>query len=111
MRRYQIYIDGKFRDPASALWFDAVNPYDGEIWAQVPRCGKEDVDLAVESAKRAFSDGPWASFVASKRGALLRRAGDLLAERAEHFATLESRDTGKRITETVPMITYVAEWF
>ncbi|MGE4561347.1 MAG: aldehyde dehydrogenase [Rhodospirillales bacterium] len=111
MRKYQIFIDGKWRDPASAKWLDAVNPYNGEIWAQVPQCNKKDVDFAVTAAKRAFTDGPWASFVASKRGALLSKAAVLLAERAERIADLESRDTGKRITETVPMITYIAEWF
>ena len=111
MQKYKAYIGGQWCEPSSGAWFDAVNPFDGEVWAQVARCNGTDVDRAVAAALDAFTDGPWASMVPGKRGALLRKAGDLLIEHAEAIGTIESRDTGKRITETIPMVEYIAEWF
>ena len=35
MQKYQHYIDGTWTDPAAAGWFDTVNPYTGEAWAQI----------------------------------------------------------------------------
>ena len=111
MQKYKAYIGGQWCEPSSGAWFDAVNPFDGEVWAQVARCNGDDVDRAVAAALDAFTDGPWASMVPGKRGALLRKAGDKLIEHAEAIGTIESRDTGKRITETIPMVEYIAEWF
>jgi len=111
MQKYKAYIGGQWCEPSSGAWFDAVNPFDGKVWAQVARCNGADVDRAVAAALDAFTDGPWASMVPGKRGALIRKAGDLLIEHAEAIGTIESRDTGKRITETIPMVEYIAEWF
>jgi aldehyde dehydrogenase (NAD+)/betaine-aldehyde dehydrogenase len=48
---------------------------------------------------------------ATQRGRLLRRLADLLAERADTLAEVETRDTGKLIRETKSQIRYVAEYF
>jgi len=111
MQKYQIFHGGKWHDPSSGEWFEAVNPYDGAVWAQIPRCNSSDVDKAVAAAKDAFENGPWSSLVPSDRAALLHKAGDLLFERAEQIAEIETRDIGKRITESVPQIQYIAKWF
>ena len=111
MQQYQIYIGGEWRNPSSQQWFESENPFDGKPWAKIPRCDAADVDLAVGAARKAFTEGPWSEMVAAGRGALLRKAGDLLIESAEHLADLETRDTGKRISESVPQIKYIAEWF
>lgn len=111
MQKYQIFHSGKWHDPSSGEWFEAVNPYDGAVWAQIPRCNSADVDKAVAAARDAFENGPWSSLVPSDRAALLRKAGDLLFERAEQIAEIETRDIGKRITESVPQIQYIAKWF
>ncbi len=111
MRKYQTYTGGEWRDPDGGEWFEAENPFEGSSWALVPRCAATDVERAVAAARRAFSEGAWPSLTPSGRGALLRRARDLLVERADHLAELESRDTGKRLVESAPQIRYVAEWF
>ena len=111
MQKYQIFHGGKWHDPSSGEWFDAVNPYDGSVWAQIPRCNQSDVDIAVGAADDAFNSGPWPSLVASERAALLYKAGDLLGERAERIAELETRDIGKRLSESVPQIRSIAKWF
>lgn len=75
-------------------------PRDGSIVGRIPDCGVTDVDAAVAGAKRAFEAGAWSRMAPRARKALLLRLADLLAERAELFATLETIDTGKPIADT-----------
>jgi len=111
MQKYQVFYCGKWRDPDSGQWFDAVNPYDGAVWARIPRCNQADVDKAVLAARNAFESGPWPDLAPAERAALLYKAGDLLSEHAERIAEVETRDIGKRITESIPQIRYIANWF
>ena len=47
MRKYQMYIDGKYVDSVSGKWFDSYNPFTGEPWAQIAQGNAEDADRAV----------------------------------------------------------------
>ena len=85
MKKYQMYIGGKWEDPASGEWFDTQNPYTGETWAQIPRGDASDVDAAVQAAHQALTQGPWAELTATQRGALLRKLADLVAANAERW--------------------------
>ncbi len=98
MDRYEHFIDGQTRPPASGAWFPSDNPYTGRPWAMVARGNDADVDLAVDAARRALEDGPWPELTASARGALLHRLGDALAGNATRLAELETRDNGKLFT-------------
>ena len=111
MKSYQLYIAGRWEDPASGEWFETANPFDGKPWARIPRCSAADVERAVGAAAAAFEDGAWAQSLPAARGRLLMKAADGLEARARDLGELETRDTGKRIAETVPQIRYVAEWF
>ncbi len=110
-QRFRITIDGRHEDSASGQWLACENPFDGSTWAEVPRCDARDVDRAVDAARRAGESGPWAEASAAQRGAWLRRAGELMDERAEMLAALETRDTGKRIAESVPQMRGLRAWF
>jgi (Z)-2-((N-methylformamido)methylene)-5-hydroxybutyrolactone dehydrogenase len=109
--RFQLYIDGTFQAAASNNWFSSENPYSGEQWAECPRADEQDVNKAVAAAKHAFESPAWANLSAAKRGSLLQAAGVLVRERAERLAELESKDTGKRIVESVPQMIGIADWF
>ena len=109
--RYQLYIDGAWCDAEGGRCFESLNPATGEPWATMPEASEADVDRAVAAAKRAMEEGPWASMTPTQRGKLLRRLGDLVAERAGDFAEIETRDTGKIIRETSGQLNYVAEFF
>ena len=37
MKRYQLHVDGKAREPATGTWFETQNPFTGEAWAEIPR--------------------------------------------------------------------------
>jgi betaine-aldehyde dehydrogenase len=87
------FIDGKAVDPAEGGTEDVVNPATGEVVAEAPLSTKEDVDRAVAAAGRAF-DG-WATQTPGERALALLRIADLIEERAEEIADLESADAGK----------------
>jgi aldehyde dehydrogenase (NAD+) len=109
MQRFQQYIDGKFEDGNAS--FPSVDPATGEVWAQMPEAGAEDVNRAVASAKRAFVSAEWSALTATQRGKLLYKLADLVQQYAQDLAVLETRDTGKIIRETSAQIAYVAEYY
>lgn len=111
MQQYQHYINGAFVDPAAGEWFDTFNPYTGKPWAKIARGNKDDVDMAVAAADRAFNEGPWGKSTASERGALLRRIGDLVAREAERLAAVEVRDNGKLMAEMLAQLRYIPNWY
>jgi len=109
LKRYQMTIGGAKVDPASGEWFETANPYTGEAWAEIPRGGAEDIDRAVTAAKAAFD--VWRKVTPTQRGHLMRKLGDLVAERADDLAATEVRDNGKLIAEMGLQLKYVPQWY
>jgi acyl-CoA reductase-like NAD-dependent aldehyde dehydrogenase len=95
-----LYIDGKFVPSQTGKRFPTVNPATGETIAEVAEAGTADLDAAVAAARKAFESGPWAAMKPRQRGAILRRAADLLLSRAEEFGKVETLDNGKPIFES-----------
>ena len=54
IQKYQLYMDGQRVAPAQGRMFPSTNPYTGEVWAEIPEAGPEDVAKAVAAAKQAF---------------------------------------------------------
>lgn len=108
---YKMYIDGQWVESASGRRFESQNPYTGRPWALIPRGNAEDVDRAVRAARKAFTAGDWPKFTPSKRGALLRRLGDLIADQSKHLAEIEVRDNGKLLAEMGAQTAYMAQWY
>ena len=104
-------IGGEWVDSRSGRTFESFDPYTGKPWALVPRAAPEDIDAAVAAARAAFRDSSWRDLSATDRGVLLARVGDLLAERAEELAELETRDNGKLISEMGAQLRYLPQWF
>ena len=71
------------------------NPATGKKIAEVVDASPEDVNLAVQAAKRAFYDGRWSRLVPSERSKAIWKLADLLEKHAEEFAKLELENTGK----------------
>ena len=111
MKKYDLFIDGKFSAPKSEKYFDSYNPFTGEVWAQVAQANGEDVDQAVNAAHKAFSEGPWSTMTASQRGLLLHKLGTLIARDAKELATIEVQDNGKLFAEMFAQLNYVPQWF
>jgi aldehyde dehydrogenase (NAD+) len=111
LKKYQMYIDGKWVDAENGKSFESFNPADGEAWAVIPEASAADVDAAVQAAHHAFVSGPWSTMLATQRGKLLRKLGDLLAENSETLGMVETTDTGKLLKETRWQATYIADYF
>ncbi len=90
---YQAFIGGEFADAASGETMPVIAPASGETIAEVPRCAAEDVDRAVEAAKKALPG--WLEKTPRDRSELLHRLADVLEEHAEELAQLESVNVGK----------------
>jgi len=94
--RIKNFIDGKFVEPRTGKYLDNIEPATGRPYSQVADSGKEDVDLAVAAAEKAFPD--WSKTPAAERSKMLLRITDLIERDLEKFARAESIDTGKPIT-------------
>jgi aminomuconate-semialdehyde/2-hydroxymuconate-6-semialdehyde dehydrogenase len=92
----QNFIDGKFVEPKSGKYLDNIEPATGKPYSQVADSGKEDVDLAVAAAEKAFVD--WSKKPAADRSKILLRIADLIERDLDKFSRAESIDTGKPIT-------------
>src|SRR5207247_10587378 len=90
------FIAGEFRAPTSGKYLDNIEPATGTPYSQVADSGKEDVDLAVAAAEKAFAD--WSKTPGQKKSQILLRIADLIERDLEKFARAESIDTGKPIT-------------
>ncbi|WP_268747696.1 aldehyde dehydrogenase family protein [Cohnella kolymensis] len=93
---YHSYIDGSWVN--SEEKFIVMNPATGTVIASVDQCGADHIDQAVAAAKRAFSE--WAALGPAGRSELLLKWSQILIERADHFAQLETAQTGKPIIMT-----------
>src|SRR5574340_1087260 len=111
LAKYRMYIDGQWVESASGAYFESDNPYTGKPWMQVARGNAADVDRAVQAARKAFTGGEWPKLNATKRGALLRRLGDLITEKSKFLAEIEVRDNGKLYAEMSAQTAYMAQWY
>ncbi|MEY3075995.1 MAG: hypothetical protein RLZZ131_121, partial [Actinomycetota bacterium] len=96
---YDLFIDGKFIAPKSKKRFPSINPATEEVLSKISLGGKEDLDLAIKSARRAY-EKVWSKLPGKERGKYLYRIARLMQERAREFAILETLDNGKPIRET-----------
>ena len=94
MERYGLFIDGGWRE--TGRWQEVRNKFTGEVIAQVSMASQEDVAQAVRAARRAADRGPLPPY---QRYEILKRAGELLAERAEEFARTIAAEGGKPLKE------------
>ncbi|MGD0074919.1 MAG: aldehyde dehydrogenase [Candidatus Binataceae bacterium] len=111
MQKYQMYYGGKWADPASNDWIESFNPFTGKPWALIPRGNAQDAERAVAAAVQAFREGEWPKMTASRRGQLLHKLGDLIAENAERLAAIEVRDNGKLMAEMLGQLRYIPQWY
>jgi aldehyde dehydrogenase (NAD+) len=108
---YGLFVGGGYTAAEDGDTYASVNPTTGETWAHVARASEHDVDRAVETAQRAFESPGWRDLSPTRRGRLMMRFGELIAENAEHLAEIESRENGKLYREMVAQLRSVPDWF
>jgi phenylacetaldehyde dehydrogenase len=97
----KLFIGGKWVESASGKTFDTIDPSTGEVLARVAEGGAEDIDRAVAAARKAHESGVWRDLPPAERAKALWRAGDMIEDRANEFAQLESLDNGMPINDAL----------
>jgi betaine-aldehyde dehydrogenase len=97
------FVDGRYVEDSAGAPIKVIYPATGEVIAVLHEATASVVEAALASAKRA--QGAWAAMKPVERSRILRRAADMIRERGEELALLETLDTGKPIQET-----RVADW-
>jgi 5-carboxymethyl-2-hydroxymuconic-semialdehyde dehydrogenase len=109
--RIRHYIDGAFVDSVDGGTFDVLDPVTNETYIQAAAGKKADVDLAVDAATRAFTEGPWPRMKPRERARVLGRIADAVESRDRELAELETFDTGLPITQALGQAQRAAENF
>jgi aminomuconate-semialdehyde/2-hydroxymuconate-6-semialdehyde dehydrogenase len=95
-QKIQNFIGGEFIEPATGRYLDNIEPATGKPYSKVADSGKEDVDLAVTAAEKAFVD--WSKKPTAERSKTLLHIADLIERDLDKLARAESIDTGKPLS-------------
>jgi len=115
-RRFGHFIGGTWQPPASAQYFDTVDPSNGERLAEVAQGSAADIDAAVRAARAAFPK--WRALTPHVRARYLYALARLVQKHSRLLAVLETMDNGKPIRESrdidIPLVArhfyYHAGW-
>ncbi|SVB01578.1 uncharacterized protein METZ01_LOCUS154432 [marine metagenome] len=109
----KLFINGKFIDSKEGSTIKVLNPHDDSQITEVSEAKAPDIDDAVAAAKKAFP--AWRDMQAAERGRLLLKLADLIEEKADELAEIESLDTGHPIRDTtgldVPRTAFTYRYF
>lgn len=92
--KYDLYIDGKWTRGAAESDIPVINPATEEPIGAVPEATVADAHAAIESAHRAFSEGPWPFMKPAERGAKLKQLANILSSREAELKTLLTAEAG-----------------
>ena len=95
-RTLQNFIGGEYRDPIDGKTAPLIDPATGREFAQAPVSSQADIDLACQTARRAFEEH-WRDTIPSDRSRALLKIADAIEDGAEEFVRLESENTGKPV--------------
>ncbi len=93
----QLLIDGAWTGAEGGRSLEVVNPASGEVNGTVAHASRADLDRALEAAEKGFK--AWRKVSAYDRSKLMRRAADLLRDRADGIARLMTLEQGKPLAE------------
>lgn len=113
-----LFIDGEWSSAASEETLAVENPATGETIGHLAAGGADDVNRAVQAARRQVDDGEWSRISGIERAQLLWRWADLVEEHREELAQLEALDIGRpffepmhiEIPSAVETIRHFAGW-
>jgi aldehyde dehydrogenase (NAD+) len=106
---FGLHVGGKEVEPGEGRYFTAVNPTSGKVAWRFAEASASDVDRAVRAADDAFR-GEWGRLSPTRRGRLLMRWGDLIAQNAERIGTTETEQNGKLLAEMRTQAVAVGNW-
>jgi succinate-semialdehyde dehydrogenase/glutarate-semialdehyde dehydrogenase len=107
--KLHLYIDGEWLGPEGRKTGNVVNPATGDTIGTLPHASKADLDRALDAAARGFQS--WRKVSPNERAKILRKAGELIRERADRIATLMTLEEGKTLGESKMEVLSSAEIF
>src|SRR5262245_54308643 len=111
----KLLINNEWCEAQSGKRFDVFNPATEQKLGQVAEADAADVDRAVAAARRAFESGPWRKMSARDRGRKLLRLAQLIDQKRDELAELETLNNGKPIAETknvdLPFVVDTIEYY
>ena len=108
----QLFVEGKWRPAAGEASLPVVNPASGKQIGTVARASKADLDHALEAARKGFD--AWRKISAFERSKMMRKAANLLRERADTIAPMLTMEQGKTLAEAKGEVLAgadVIDWF
>ena len=95
-----LLIDGKRVKSSSGKTREIIHPANGKVVEECQEATIEDVEKAIQSARKSFESGIWAKKSVAERSQILVKVADLLERDKSSFAKAESKDTAKRYIES-----------
>ena len=108
----QLFINGKWQEPAEGKTLPVVNPATGKEIGRVAHASRPDLERAVEAAQKGFN--VWRDMLPAERSKIMRKAAALFRERAGEIAPLLTQEQGKPLAEAKAETLAgadVIEWF
>jgi succinate-semialdehyde dehydrogenase/glutarate-semialdehyde dehydrogenase len=93
----QLLIDGQWRDASGGRWIDVLDPGTDEVIGRVAHAERADLDAALEATQKGFA--AWSATSAYERSKLMRKAAEILRERADEIAHAMTLEQGKPVAE------------
>jgi len=93
----QLFLNGEWRDALAKESLEIINPATEEVIGKVSHARKEDLDIALNAAEKAFNS--WKNVSAYERSKILRKAADIVRSKADEIATLMTLEQGKPLVE------------
>ncbi len=109
MKRYQIFINGKFVSHSSSRMISVVNPATEQVISEVPAGTAADVELAVTAAEAA--QGAWAKLPAIERAGYLREIAQGIRKHGPDLARTISEEQGKILPLAQREVANAADYF
>ncbi len=105
----QLYIGGEWRDAGEGGTLPVEDPATGEVMGEVAYAQLADAQAALAAADEKQDE--WAATAPRERGEILRRAYDLIHQRADELALLMTLEMGKPLSESKAEVLYAADFF
>jgi aldehyde dehydrogenase (NAD+) len=91
---YRMFIDGQWTTGEAVGQVEVINPATEEVVGTVLEASTKDAVRAIEAARKAFDDGPWAYMAPKERGAYLVRIAENLERRGAELREMIVEETG-----------------
>jgi succinate-semialdehyde dehydrogenase/glutarate-semialdehyde dehydrogenase len=107
-----LHIGGAWLNGNGRQGEDVLNPATEKPLGRLPHAGASDLDQALEAARKGFA--VWRGTTAYDRAKVLRKAANLVRERAEAIARIMTQEQGKILAESrleVLVTADIIEWF